>query len=82
MSNGIDRLFKLTLIGHKELSDLELPALHTIAETVRIGEVAKQFGYTNVHMLLADKVVLTVPVAKKDDTEQHKSTLPKRSAKR
>lgn len=58
----VSSLFKITLIGHKELSDLELPALHTMEETVRIGAAAKQFGYTNVHMILADKVTpVTVP---------------------
>lgn len=78
MSDGINRLFKLTLIGHRTFSDIELQALHTLEETMRIGVAAKRYGFTNVHMILADKVVL----AKKDDTEQHKSTLPKRSAKR
>jgi hypothetical protein len=61
----IKRLFKLTLIGHKTLSDVELLALHTVEEAERIGAAAKKFGFTNVHIVLADKVVLKVPVQEK-----------------
>lgn len=62
MSDGINRLFKLTLIGHRTFSDIELQALHTLEETMRIGVVAKRYGFTNVHMILADKVVMKVPM--------------------